>query len=66
MDRVSFQKQKGKKRKINSFRDPKSLKTYWTACIFGDRILNGMIQNKAKSRTLSRLYFYPPTSFLHH
>lgn len=63
---VSFQKQEGKKRKINSYRDPKSLKTYRTACIFGDRILKGMIQNKAKSTTLSRLYFYPSASFLHH
>lgn len=63
---VSFQKQEGKKREINSYRDPKQIKTSWTACILGDRILKGMIWNKAKSRTFSRPYFDTSASFLHH
>lgn len=54
---VSFRKQEGNKRKINSYRDPKSLKTYGTACIFEDRILKAMIQNKAQSRTLADFTF---------
>lgn len=45
---ANFQKQEGKKRKINSYNGPKSLKTYWTACIFQNRIPKGMIWNKSK------------------
>lgn len=58
MDGVeSFQKQEGKKRKINNFRDPKSLKTYWIACIFGDRILKGMMQIKQRVEHLADFTF---------
>lgn len=38
---ASYQEEEGKNKNLETH--PKSLKTYWTACIFEDIILKGMI-----------------------